>query len=149
MTRVRTAALLALLACALALPATASAESPRTTMLQKVNQFRANHGVKKLRYSRSLSHSAQAYARRMMRSGYFGHSSRIHASGRYRTLGEVIEMHRGKRARVALAYRNWLNSPGHRGLLISSQFNAGGAGFVTGRFQGRRQTMWVMHFGHP
>jgi uncharacterized protein YkwD len=147
MTRVRTAALLALLVCLLAAPTTAAAESPSMTMLKKVNAFRAKHGVGKLRFSRSLAHSAHAYSRHMMRSGYFGHSSRIHASRKYRTLGEIIEYHRGRRANPAWAFRNWLNSPPHRNVILMRQFRFAGAGYVTGRYQGRVQTMWTMHFG--
>src|ERR671933_2848903 len=104
MTRVRTVALVALFACVLALPATASAGSPGLKMLEKVNAFRRHNGLRALHYSRSLAHSAHAYSIHMLHSGYFGHASRIHASRRFRTLGECIEMHRGTRARVGLAF---------------------------------------------
>jgi uncharacterized protein YkwD len=147
MFRARTAALLAVLASMLALPAVATAGSPALRMQQKVNNFRAKHGLKPLRFSGSLSHSAHRYARSMMARNYFGHSSRIHASRKFRTLGEIIEMHRGHRARVGLALRMWKHSSYHRGLLLSSNFRFGGAGFTTGRYQGHRRTMWVMHFG--
>ena len=147
MTRVRTAALLALLACMFAVPATATAASPEALMLQKVNAFRAAHGVPKVRFSSSLAHSAGSYSRHMMRSGYFGHASRIHASRRFRTLGEIIEIHRGLRAGVSTAFRAWVNSPPHRSVMLMSQFKFAGAGFVSGRFHGHRDTIWTMHFG--
>ncbi len=147
MTRVRTAALLALLASLLVVPGTASASSPQQLMLEKVNAYRASHGVPKVRASRSLTHSAASYSRHMMRSGYFGHASRIHASRRYRTLGEIIEIHRGLRARVSTAFRSWVNSPPHRSVMLMRQFKFAGAGFASGRFHGRRDTIWTMHFG--
>ena len=143
----RTAAILAVLACLLALPAVASANSAELRLFERVNAVRASHGLKPLRFSRSLSSSADRYSNYMMSRDYFGHSSRIHASSRWRTLGEVIEYHRGTRARVRNTVRSWMHSSGHRALLLSSRFRFGGAGFTTGRFNGRRSTIWVMHFG--
>ena len=147
MTRARTAVLSAVLAAMLVVPATAAATSPQMLMLEKVNSFRAAHGVKKVHLSRSLEDSASRYSRHMMRSGYFGHASRIHASRRYRTLGEIIEMHRGLRARVGTAFRAWVHSPPHRSIMLMSQFKFAGAGFASGRFHGHRDTIWTMHFG--
>jgi uncharacterized protein YkwD len=147
MTRVRTAVLLALFASLLVVPATAGATTPQLLMLEKVNAYRAKHGVKKVHFSRSLAHSASSYSRHMMRAGYFGHASRIHASRRYRTLGEIIEMHSGLRARVGRAFHAWVNSPPHRSVMLMSQFRFAGAGFASGRFHGKRDTIWTMHFG--
>jgi uncharacterized protein YkwD len=147
MTRVRTVVILALFAALLVVPATASATSPQLLMLQKVNAYRAKHGVRAVHLSRSLQNSATRYSRHMLRSGYFGHASRIHASRRYRTLGEIIEMQRGLRARVSNAFRAWVHSPPHRNVMLMSQFKFAGAGLASGRFQGHRTTMWTMHFG--
>jgi uncharacterized protein YkwD len=148
MRRFRTAALLAsLLVSVLAVPTSASATSPELAMLQKVNAYRASHGVPQLHLSRSLAKSADSYSRHQMRSGYFGHASRIRASHRYRSLGEIIEIHRGLRPRVGLAFRNWVNSPPHRSVMLMSHFRYAGAGFVAGRFRGHRNTIWTMQFG--
>lgn len=148
MTRVRFAALLAVLtSLVLVLPTTASAGSAQLRMLEKVNHFRQSHGVGKVHLSHSLERSASSYSRHMMRSGYFGHASRIHASSSYRTLGEIIELQRGMRAGVGQAFRAWVHSPPHRSVMLMSQFKYAGAGVVHGRFQGRRQTIWTMHFG--
>jgi uncharacterized protein YkwD len=147
MTRVRTAALFALMASLLVVPATASATSPQLLMLQKVNAYRAKHGVGAVHLSHSLESSASRYSRHMLRSGYFGHASRIHASRRYRTLGEIIEMQRGLRAHVQRAFSAWVHSPPHRSVMLMSQFRFAGAGLASGRFQGHRTTLWTMHFG--
>jgi uncharacterized protein YkwD len=147
MFRVRTAALFVLLAALLIVPASATAMSPARAMLKKVNAFRAAHGVGKVRFSRSLSHSASSYSRYMMRSGYFGHSSHIHASRRFRTLGEIIEIQRGMRAGVGTAFSAWIHSPPHRSIILMGTFKFAGAGFVSGRFHGQRDTIWTMHFG--
>jgi uncharacterized protein YkwD len=146
MLRMRTAAFLAVLAGLLVVPAAASA-SPATAMLQKVNAFRRAHGVPAVHFSVSLAKSASAYSHYMMSHGYFGHASRIHASRRFRTLGEIIEIHRGLSAGVATAFRAWVNSPPHRSVMLMSDFKVAGAGFVSGRFQGHRDTIWTMQFG--
>jgi uncharacterized protein YkwD len=147
MTSARIVALLAALACLAVVPATATAApSPAALMLKKVNKYRAAHGVKKVHFNRSLSRSATRYSRYMMRHGYFGHASRIHASHRFRTLGEIIEIHRGG-AKVSRAFRAWLHSSPHRSVILMRQFRMAGAGFATGRFHGHRCTIWTMHFG--
>jgi uncharacterized protein YkwD len=145
----RTAAFLALLTCLLVVPAGASATSPGMAMLQKVNAFRRSHGVAPVHFSSSLANSANAYSHYMMSHGYFGHASRIHASRRFHTLGEIIEIHRGLQASVDTAFRAWVNSPPHRSVMLMSQFKLAGAGFVSGMFQGHRDTIWTMHFGRP
>jgi uncharacterized protein YkwD len=147
MLRARTAVLVALLTCALIAPATASAVSPARLMLKKVNTYRKSHGVPPVRLSRSLQGSAWKYSRYMLRHGYFGHASRIHASRRFRTLGEIIEIHRGMRPGVGTAFRAWVNSPPHRQVMLMRTFKLAGAGFVSGRFHGYKDTIWTMHFG--
>jgi uncharacterized protein YkwD len=147
MSRVRTAVLFAVLVTALAIPAGASAHSKAREMLAAVNAARAHYGLRALHYSRSLAHSAHSYSRRMLRSGYFGHDSRIHASRRYHTLGEILDYRRGMRPAVRATLRDWLNSPEHRSIIMSSSFTSAGAGYVRGRFHGRRSTLWTMHFG--
>ncbi|MEA2440531.1 MAG: Cysteine-rich secretory protein family, partial [Thermoleophilaceae bacterium] len=90
-------------------------------MLKKVNAYRHAHGVGKVRLSSSLAASAKRYSRHMMRHGYFGHASRIHASRRFRTLGEIIEIHRGG-AGVRTAFRAWVHSPPHRSVMLMRTF---------------------------
>lgn len=146
MKHVRTAGLFALLVALLVVPTTATASSPEMKLFKKVNAYRAKHGVPKLRMSPSLARSARSWSRHMMRSGSFGHGSRIRASRRFRTLGEVIELHRGK-PRPSIAFRDWLNSGPHRSVILMRQFRYAGVGKATGRFHGRRSTTWTMQFG--
>jgi nucleotide-binding universal stress UspA family protein len=87
------------------------------------------------------------YARHMMKAHYFGHAGRIQASRRFRTVGEILEMHRGYGARTSAALKAWGNSPGHRAIILDSRFRYVGAGVFHGKFQGHRMTFWVMHFG--
>jgi uncharacterized protein YkwD len=147
MSRVMSLALLVAVAAALVVPAGASAGSPALKVLKRVNKIRARHGLHKLHLSRSLERSAHRYSRYQMRHGYFGHSSRIHASRRYRTLGEILEMHRGMKPNVHGAIYGWMHSPPHRSIILSSAFRFAGAGRASGRFQGGHMTIWTMQFG--
>jgi uncharacterized protein YkwD len=147
MSRVMSLALLVAVAVALVVPAGASAGSPAVKVLKRVNRIRARHGLPKVHLSRSLQNTARRYSRYQMRHGYFGHSSRIHASSRYRTLGEILEMHRGYKANVRGAIYGWMHSGAHRSIILSRSFRFAGAGMASGRFHGSRSTIWTMQFG--
>lgn len=148
MTRSRMLVVTAVLIAGLLVPAApAAAASPAQKMIRKANTYRKHRGLAPLRVSRSLNRSSRRYAKRMMRSGYFGHSRRIKASRRFKRLGEIIEMHRGYRTGIRGAFRAWRNSGSHNAVLLDGNFRWVGAGYVKGRFRGKRTTMWVMHFG--
>jgi len=83
----------------------------------------------------------------MLRSGYFGHLSTIRGPGRYRSLGEIILLHPGLHGRPRVAVRYWARSSGHRSVMLSSRFRSIGVGKASGRFRGRRVTLWVSHLG--
>jgi uncharacterized protein YkwD len=147
MARARTVALFAVLACAFALPATASADSATSAMLARVNSVRHHYGLRALHPSESLEHSAHRYSEHLLHSGSFGHASRIHASRRFHTLGEILELHFGRRPAVRFTLRDWLGSSEHRSIILSSAFRQAGAGYATGRWRGHKVTIWTMHFG--
>ncbi len=113
----------------------------------KINALRAQNGIRPLRISRGLTRSAASYARYMMRSGYFGHQSTIRAPRRYRSVGEIILLHRGLHPRPRIAVKYWARSSGHRYVMLSRKFGSVGVGKASGRFQGRRVTLWVSHMG--
>src|SRR4051812_32744654 len=100
MGRIRILLALAVAVCAIVATAvassTAAAKSPEANMMHKVNHYRLKHGLHRVKWADSLRHSAKKYAWYMMRSQYFGHARRIHASKRYRRLGEILEYQRGK-----------------------------------------------------
>jgi uncharacterized protein YkwD len=148
MTRARTLVVLAAVTC-LAMPAFAAQAqaSPTQDMISRINAVRASHGLQPLHVSGSLTRSSQRYSARMMRTGYFGHQSRIQASRRFHRLGEVLDWRRGYRAQVRAALRDWLNSPGHRSVILSASFKYIGAGLTHGRFHGRRATIWAAQLG--
>jgi uncharacterized protein YkwD len=150
MPRFRTLCLCALVACLIvpALPAgPAAAGSPEDAMVAKINDYRAKHGLPKLRRSKSLTGSAERYSWKQRRSGYFGHASRIQASSKYRRLGEILAYLSGSRAQVSAAFRMWLNSGGHRAVIMDRGFRYFGAGLAQGRFRGKRAAIWTVQFG--
>jgi uncharacterized protein YkwD len=151
MGRIRISLALAVAVCAIAVtaPTTAAAKGPVANMMHKVNHYRLSHGLHRVRWADSLMHSARHYAWHMMRSGYFGHARRIHASSRYKRLGEILEYQRSTKPHVNLAFHTWLGSPSHRAIILDPKFTRAGAGRAWGRFKGHKATLWVMHFGRP
>jgi uncharacterized protein YkwD len=111
-------------------------------MVAQINRARAAHGLGALRHSGAISRSSASWANFLMRKDWLGHASLRSA----RVRGEVIEMHSGSASRVARTVRNWLNSGGHRAILLSRGFHVVGAAKVTGRFGGRLSVIWVARF---
>jgi uncharacterized protein YkwD len=133
-----------------ALPATpANAASPELVMFKKINQIRRAHGVARLRPSLALFYSSRRYARRMIRSDYFGHLARISLTRRFRSAGETLAWHSGWRLSPRQTVWQWMGSPSHRAVLLSSSFTRIGVGRARGNYWGRRATMWVAHVGRP
>jgi len=150
MARIRILLVLTVAVCAIGLGTAtgAAARSPESKMMKKVNDYRKKHGLRAVKLASSLKRSAKRYADYMMSHHYFGHSSRIHASSRYRRLGEILERQRGG-ANVDLAFRTWIRSGPHRAIILDRSFTYAGAGRAYGPYEGYKNTFWVMHFGRP
>ena len=139
---------LALVSCLVMAGAeTAVAAPSEAAMVDQINSARARHGVPPLRRAPRLERSASAFARHLMRTDRFGHAARIRAGSSFRALGEVLAMHGGRRPRRPFTVRGWLRSPPHRSVILSPAFRRMGAGRATGRFRGRRATIWVVQVG--
>ena len=121
--------------------------APVVSMVGAVNAARARHGLGPLQASASLRRSATRQSVWMLKADRFSHRSRIHASRRFRILGEAIGFHTGWGANVGWLVRHWLASPPHRKLLLSKRFRYLGAGISHGRFGRHRATAWTLHFG--
>jgi uncharacterized protein YkwD len=121
--------------------------APVVSMVAAVNAARARRGLGPLQPSASLRRSATGQSVWMLKADRFSHRSRIHASRRFRFLGEAIGYHTGWSASVGWLVRHWLNSPPHRKLLLSKRFRYLGAGMSRGRFKRTRATAWTLHFG--
>ena len=136
-------------AVGVALPAAPATASPEGVMFTKINQIRHAHGLARLRPSFALFYSARRYARRMIRSDYFGHQARIPVAGHFRTAGETLAWHSGWRLSPRATVWQWMGSPPHRAVLLSSSFTRIGVGRARGNYEGRRATMWVAHVAKP
>ena len=116
-------------------------------MVRTINKIRHAYGLPTLRPAHSLFASARGYSRRMMRSDYFGHLSRIPVASRWRAAGETIGWHSGWRLTPRKAVWRWMASPPHRAVLLSRRFTRIGVGGARGRYGRRMATMWVAHVG--
>jgi uncharacterized protein YkwD len=154
--RMRTLTAMAGAVVLLAVPASAGAsgtanDRAEARMAAAINEVRAQHGLGALRRSGSLTDSASRYSHWLMANDTFRHLSSIKASDRFSLLGEALEWHSGRRFSVRGTINNWLASPPHRAILLSSVMQWQGAGVTRGRFGSRRSTIWVLHVGriHP
>jgi uncharacterized protein YkwD len=135
--------------CALAplgAPARASAAYSGDRMMDAINWARAQAGLRPLKRSRRLIRSSAARAGLMMRADFFSHPSVLRVP-RFDRVGEVLELHGGRRPRVTRTLNSWGNSPGHRAVLSSRRFRWMGAARATGRYRGHRATIWVVRVG--
>lgn len=108
-------------------------------VIDRVNAIRADHGLPALALDERLARAADRHSRRMARAHTLTH--RVGGEGRLRSrlrwavgdakVGEVILWGKGA-VRSAEIVRAWMRSPGHRDLLLSSQFAVAGIGIRSG-----------------
>lgn len=129
----------------------------REQVLKLVNDIRAESNLLPLSYNSQLEQSAQAYADKMIKEGFFGHTApdgqvlkdRISATGFYNrafsldcncvkgyALGENLA--RGPKT-AKEAVDAWMKSPDHRAAILSADYTFLGIGVNAG--------IWVQHFG--
>jgi uncharacterized protein YkwD len=132
-----------------ALHAAPASASPEAAVFHTINEIRSANGLAKLRPSYSLFLSSRRYARRMIRSDYFGHLSTISVAGRFRAAGETLAYHHGWRLSPRRTVSQWMNSPPHRAVLLSRRFTRIGVGKARGRLGRAVATTWVAHVGRP
>jgi uncharacterized protein YkwD len=133
-----------LIAVVVALPAAAS---PQNDAITQLNQLRQASGLPALQVSESLHRSSTKYARRMIATDYFGHASRIAANSAFERIGETLELHAGWNPDPAQTISAWMNSSGHRAVLMSSAYRWVGMGIARGKIGSRLVTVWVAHVG--
>jgi uncharacterized protein YkwD len=144
--RLRMVALAFICAIVLLAPAVAKARSGPCPMVDRINAVRAKHGLGPLHYSERLASSARSFAHRLMANDRFMHMG-IHPSAAFQRVGEALAFHHGWRPRLGGTVRGWLNSPGHRALVLGGSFGFVGAGSAHGKFGGSPATIWVLQFG--
>jgi uncharacterized protein YkwD len=143
----------------LAVSATAGAkprvDAKERAIVRAINRERARHDLAKVRSNRRLARAADFHSWEMLDADYFAHESRdgsaFHVRVRrfvsYRSIGETLAMvgrcGKGSARRIV---RMWMDSPGHRAILLSSAFRRVGLGKRTGDYGGSRACMVTADF---
>ena len=135
--RMLLAALCATAVVTVAAPSAADA-GQRRQMIGAINFVRGWSHHRALGFSGRLSRGAASWARHLMQTNVLAHSGTAQ--------GEVIEWHTGARANVNKVVMEWLNSPGHRRVMLSRGYRRAGAGRAVGWMHGRKSTIWVVRF---
>jgi uncharacterized protein YkwD len=110
-------------------------------IVRAINRQRANHGLAGLKSSAGLSEAADYHSWEMLDANYFAHTSRdggpfdrrVRRFAKHRSVGETLawlsSCGRGSARQVV---RMWMDSPGHREILLSSGYRRVGVGKRTG-----------------
>jgi uncharacterized protein YkwD len=117
---------------------TARLDQKERAIVRSINHQRAQHGLAPVRSSARLSRAADYHSWEMLDANYFAHTSRdggpfdarVRRFVHKRALGETLAMlgggcGRGSAHRVV---KMWMNSPGHRAILLSSTYRRVGIG---------------------
>jgi uncharacterized protein YkwD len=125
--------------------ASVAAVSPRVVgdaVLCLVNRERTSRGLRALRRSTTLRTAAQRFSADMVAQRFFDHVSpagstvatRIRRAGyrRMATAGENIAWGTDELATPAAIVRSWMESPGHRAVILNGGFREGGVGVARG-----------------
>jgi uncharacterized protein YkwD len=157
-----TLALTCLLAALFTSPITGTATAkPRIddkerAIVRAINRQRANHGLGALKPSRRLARAADFHSWEMLDADYFAHESRdggafderVRRYANHRSLGETLAMLGGCGAKAARkVVRMWMDSPGHRAIVLSSSYRRVGIGKRTGELDGGRRCVVTADFG--
>lgn len=137
----------------------AQTTTPTSTIVSEVQQVvnlvnaeRAKAGLAPLKANTSLSNVAKVKAEDMRDNKYFSHTSPKYGSPfdmmksfgiKYSTAGENIAAGQKNPEEVM---KGWMNSPGHRANILSSNFTEIGVGLAKGGSYG---TYWVQMFIKP
>jgi uncharacterized protein YkwD len=112
----------------------------RHATLCLINRVRTEHGLRRLRANRRLRKGAMGHARDMVQRHYFAHTSlraRLATTGYATsrtawTAGEALAWGTGSRASPRQIVQAWMNSPGHRQILLTGRFRDAGVGVARG-----------------
>ena len=105
-------------------------------VIKKVNQIRAQHGLRSLRRSRGLARAADVKAREVTRTRILAHESpdgtpmhaRVRRYVKARTVGETIGYVPARSRQASAIVNAWMGSPSHRSALLSPHFRRVGVG---------------------
>lgn len=149
LTLIATSLIALVIAAVAANPATAAtALRPRTALLYRINQVRADHHLAPVHPSSSLQRAASHHSDDMLVRDYFAHTSpngstvytRIVNTGfvsGYSWLGgETLAWGTGTLATPLATVNAWLASPEHRAIMLSPQFRWVGISRTCGHYEG-------------
>jgi uncharacterized protein YkwD len=127
---------LGLAACAPPAPSGGPGDAFTSSLLQSLNQDRANAGLPALAWNGTLANSAGSWAQQMSNAGSLYHqnlSALIYSSAYagFRALGENILVGPGSMSAPSLE-NAWMNSPPHRANILNGGFNVVGIGYYRG-----------------
>jgi uncharacterized protein YkwD len=122
----------------------ALAATPEQRMVDAVNHARHHQGLRDLRASRDLERSAGAFAHYLIRHQQVRHRPRVSVTRNYPHCGEALALHFSLAAQIGGTVREWLGSPVHRGLVLTTTMNLVGIGHASGRLNGQPRTIWVL-----
>jgi uncharacterized protein YkwD len=141
-----------LLVSIVAVPA-AQAAGPRVdhgerAVVRAINHARGQHGIKPLKTAPRLALAADVHTRNMLVRNSFSHGAfaqRVRRYVSFRRIGETIAW--SSRCSAGRIVRMWLNSPGHRAVLLSRGYRRVGIGRRTGQLGSTRACVVTADFG--
>ena len=117
----------------------------RAAIACEIDRIRVSKGLRWLRDNRRLQLAARRHSADMVRRDYFSHdnlggaspSDRARRTGYVRSgcswsVGEVLFWGAGRRSTAARTVRAWLDSPGHREIILSRAYDDAGVGTRAG-----------------
>ncbi len=135
-------AILAVVALALPISATAAGSTQDASVLREMNRVRAEHGLSSLRYDEHLQRAAVSHTQEMLSTNVFSHgafgSRMLQFDVQSHVAGENLAWGTGNEGTARAIVAAWLASPEHRANLLRPSFDRVGIGAVTGRFLGHR-----------
>lgn len=123
----------------------ATLAKPVVSMGAGIDNARRQNGLQPVVVSGRLTRASFKYAQYMLAHNRWAHASNIRVKGFHR-VGEILGM-APTHVTIDQVINAWLQSPVHRAVMLDGSFRYFGIGSATGRFQGKRQTVWVVRFG--
>jgi uncharacterized protein YkwD len=131
-------------------------DSKERAIVRAINRQRSKHGLAALRSSGRLAKAADFHSWEMLDADYFAHESRdggpfdkrVRRYANHRALGETLAMLGGCGRRSARkVVKMWMNSSGHRAVLLSSTYRRVGIGRRAGSLGGNSRCLVTADFG--
>lgn len=132
----------------------------RPALRCEINKIRRDHGLSPLHVDNKLRNAARAHAADMVARHYFSHTGpggagpedRIRVAGYTRgarqwKVGETIAYGTGRQGTPRAIVKAWMNSPPHRAIILTPDFEDGGAGIVRGSPNGPAGVTYVLNVG--